>query len=358
MGKLTYLALFPIIYLLVTHLLHVFYFAGEVCKCKSNTKLHGKTVIVTGANTGIGKYTAMDLAARGARVILAGRSAQRTLPVVEEIKRKTGNAQVLFMGLDLASFDSIQRFSEEFLKNEERLNILINNAGMVSTSDEIQLTEDGIEITLMVNHLGHMFLTQNLLNILKKSGPGSRVVTLSSMSHDFANPNAFKNLDDLKVDGAADVVSGEWPYSQVIHKSAAMRYTNSKLANVLFSKELSNRLAGSGVTTYSLHPGAIVTELYKDISGLGRKNGIIQTMMDLPEYIKTLTFPFKTMVEGAQTSICCAVNEELASESGQYYSDCVAKHVSRRELYGDYPAKFWGWSEGLIREAMSKRSRK
>ena len=372
MGKYLYFALFPVLYILITNLLHHFYFAGGFSSSKA--VLHGKTVIITGANTGIGKLTAMDLAERGARVILACRSAKRALPVVEEIKAKTKNTEVLFKELDLASFDSIQHFSDDFLKHEERLDILINNAGMMSTSDEPHLTEHGIEITLMVNHLGHMFLTQNLLDLLKKSGPGSRIVSVSSLGHDFANPNAFKDLDNLKIDGAANFVELDRPtflprasdflgvlFKPLMTKPTGIRYANSKLANVLFSKELSNRLAGSGVTTYSLHPGAILTELGvdrstgKDVFGMDRKNSIIEKLMNLPEFINPFFFPFKTLVEGAQTSICCAVNEELANESGQYYSDCVAQHVYREELSGDFPSKFWEWSDSLIREATKQK---
>ena len=372
MAKLTYIALFPILYIITTHLLHVLYFAGGFSNSKAS--LSGKTVVVTGANTGIGKHTALDMAARGARVILACRSGKKTLPVVEEIKKKTKNSQVLFMELDLASFDKVQRFVDEFLESENRLDILINNAGMVTTGEDTpQLTEDGIEMTLMVNHLGHMFLTEQLLDLIKKSGPGSRIVTVSSMGHNYANPSAFKDLDNLKVDGAANYVVLDrpttlprssdilWPlFKPLLSKPPFIRYSNSKLANVLFSKELGKRLAGSGVTTYSLHPGAIMTDLGvdrntgKDMFGMDRNSGVMQMINDLPEFIMPVSFAFKSVVEGAQTTICCSVNEELANESGLYYSDCVAEKVYREELNDEFTAKFWEWSENLIREALKK----
>ena len=131
MAKLFYLALIPLLLLGATQLLHIFYFGGTFCE--SRASLLGKTVIVTGANTGIGKTTALDMAARGARVILACRSEKRALPAVEEIVEKTKNSEVLFMKLDLASFSSVQEFSDKFLRNEKRLDILINNAGVIGS---------------------------------------------------------------------------------------------------------------------------------------------------------------------------------------------------------------------------------
>ena len=130
MSKLMRLALIPLFYFAVTRLLHVFYFGGTYCA--SRASLSGKTVIVTGANTGIGKTTALDMAARGARVILACRSEKRTLPALKEIVEKTRNDRVIFMELDLASFASVQKFTDAVLKNEKRLDILINNAGMLA----------------------------------------------------------------------------------------------------------------------------------------------------------------------------------------------------------------------------------
>lgn len=276
------------------------------------------------------------------------------------------------MELDLSSFDSIQRFSDDFLQNEQRLDILVNNAGMMLDAEAPVLTEDGIEMHLMVNHLGHMFLTQNLLELLKKSGPGSRVISVSDKGHEWANPTAFKNLNDLKVDGSADYVILEratstprsldlnWHiWKPLLLQPACIRYFNSKLATTLFSKELSKRLAGSGVTTYALHPGAILTDIGVDRSSNQDTKGIwlMYAMAQLPDFIQPLTFAFKSLAEGAQTSICCAVNEELAAESGLFYADCVSDPVYREEMNDEFTARFWEWSESLIREARNKPSR-
>lgn len=377
MAKLFYLALIPLIYLGITHLLHVFYFAGTFCE--SRVSLNGKTVIVTGANTGIGKTTALDMAARGARVILACRSEKRTLPAVKEIKEKTKNDQVLFMELDLASFASVQKFSDAFLRNEERLDILINNAGMFGGS-EAKLNSDGIEITLMVNHLSHFLLTQNLLDLLKKSGPGSRIINVSSHAHDMANPTAFKNLDDLLVDGTAEFPSDfddvtdleplepnfildyllpefalEYIFTFVM-KPEFVRYSNSKLANVLYTAELARRLKGSGVTTYSLHPGVIRTEIGVDRNSGKSPNFLVNLWGKIPDVLNPILFFFKTLEGGAQTTVCCAVSELIGeAESGAYFSECKPLRIKRKELKGDLPAKFFDWSQSVVDKALGKK---
>ncbi|XP_073685788.1 retinol dehydrogenase 12-like isoform X1 [Garra rufa] len=210
-------------------------------KCKSTAKLHGKTVIVTGANTGIGKATALDLAKRGARVILACRDESRAQAAVTDIQRESGNKEVLYMHLDLASLKSVRSFAENFLKKESRLDILINNAGLVVGGR----TEDGFGRIFGVNHLGHFLLTILLLERLKQCSP-SRVVTVSSNAHwwgkiDFDCINTHK---DLGLGNSA---------------VALMRlYGHSKLCNVLFTHELAKRLKGTNVTCYSLHPGVVM----------------------------------------------------------------------------------------------------
>ena len=367
MGIWKKIALFPIVYILATNLLHVLYFSGP--SCNSKALLYGKTVIVTGANTGIGKATALDMARRGARVILACRSEKRTTPVVKEIIEQTRNPDVVFMQLDLSSFKNVQQFTDTFLKNENRLDILINNAGMISNAmEKPELNEDGIEITLVVNHLGHFLLTRNLLDLLKKSGPGSRVVTVSSMGHDWANPTAFHNLDQLQLDGARDYKTLKRTtiipsYSDIFFglsgfmwSPAMIRYCNSKLANILFSSELAKRIKGMGITAYSLHPGAIITEIgVNRLTGIdmlgGNRTAFNEMVAQVPDFIQPISFAFKTLNKGAQTSICCAVDEQFLYQSGLYYSDCVAKDVTRPELSDKFSEKFWEWSEKLVSEA-------
>ena len=221
--------------------------------CSSKALLGGKTVIITGANTGIGKETAIDLAKRNARVILACRSEDKGKKAEVDVRRESGNSNVHFRKLDLASFDSVRRFAKEVLSEESRLDILINNAGVMYCS--FQKTEDGFETQFGVNHLGHFLLTNLLLDKIKQA-PESRIVVVSSLGHTLAS----------KLD--LDTINSEAHYSPYV------AYHKSKLANVLFAKALAKRLADTNVAVNCLHPGLVNTELGRHfmigkVSGLG-----------------------------------------------------------------------------------------
>ena len=216
------------------------YFCVIGRSCRSKRRLEGKTAIVTGANTGIGKETAIDLAKRGARVIVACRDPKRGADAVRDIKGASKSDEVIMKRLDLASLASVRQFSEEILQEESRIDILINNAGVMLTP--YCLTEDGFEMQFGTNHLGHFLLTNLLLDRIKESAP-SRIVNLSSAAHIGGN---------LDFDNMMWANGGYTPWDS---------YHRSKLANVMFSRELAKRLEGTGVSTYSLHPGVINTEL-------------------------------------------------------------------------------------------------
>ena len=214
------------------------YFAGGVCRSKAI--LEGKTVIITGGNTGIGKETAIDLAKRNARVILACRSQEKGKKAEMDVRRESGSSNVHFHQLDLASLASIKKFAKEILLEESRIDILINNAGVMYCA--FGKTEDGFETQFGVNHLGHFLLTNLLLDKIKQA-PEGRIVTVSSLGHTYAS----------KFD--LDTINSE------AHYSPYDAYFKSKLANVLFTKALAKRLTGTNVTANSLHPGAVATEL-------------------------------------------------------------------------------------------------
>ena len=165
------------------------FMAGGVCKSKA--RLDGKTVIITGANTGIGLETAVDLAKRNARVILACRSVERGETAAVEVRKRSGNDNVVFVQLDLASLDSVRKFAANILEEEPRIDILINNAGILSPS--FTKTADGIEATFAVNHLGHFLLTNLLLDRIKEA-PSARIVNVSSMGHSMGKID-FNNLN-------------------------------------------------------------------------------------------------------------------------------------------------------------------
>jgi len=310
-------------------LIHFIFIAGGVCH--SDVSLQGKTAIVTGGNTGIGKETALDLARRGARVFLACRSEERGLPAVEEIRTATGNDQVFFKKLDLARITSIRAFAEDFIDEEERLDILINNAGLGSPKAET--TDDGFEIHMGVNHLGHFLLTNLLLDHLKQSGPGSRVVTVSALAALLIGEVDLEDLMNSKG------YSHPWYPPMATYR----RYANSKLANILFTQELARRLEGSGVTAYSLHPGIIQTELTRNVESTIER--FLTAMVSFPPF----SYLLKTPIEGAQTTICCAVDKALEHQSGLYYADCTAKDANHAQLKDPLIAKkLWELSEELV----------
>ncbi|XP_037688400.1 retinol dehydrogenase 11 [Choloepus didactylus] len=281
--------------------------------CTSTTQLPGKVAVVTGANTGIGKETARELAQRGARVYLACRDVQKGELAAKEIQAKTGNQQVLVRKLDLSDTKSIRAFAKGFLAEEKQLHILINNAGLMMCP--YSKTADGFEMHIGVNHLGHFLLTHLLLEKLKESAP-SRVVNVSSLAHHLGRIH-FHNLQ------------GEKFYN------CGLAYCHSKLANILFTRELARRLQGSGVTTYSVHPGTVKSEMVRH--------------SPLLRFIWWLLSAFlKTPQQGAQTSLYCAVTEGLEALSGKHFSDCHVAWVSAQAHNETIARRLWDVSCDLL----------
>ena len=219
-------------------------------RCMNTNRLDGKTVVITGSNSGIGKVTAIELASRGARVILACRNMEKGLAALKEIKEKSGSENVILMQLDLASKHSIEEFAHIFLAQEEHLHVLINNAGGFSYKKE--KTEDGFEITMGVNYMGHFYLTKLLLDQPKKSAP-SRIINVSSLAHKYCLKDFIDDLNMVNVEYT--------PF---------YAYANSKAANVMHAFELSRLLKDTGVTAYSLHPGSVAVETHKPKSTILR----------------------------------------------------------------------------------------
>lgn len=220
--------------------------------CRSKAVLSGKTAVITGANTGIGLETAVDLARRGARVILACRSVEKGERAVEMIRQKTGNQYVRCVPLDLASLVSVRAAADDILETERRIDILINNAGIALRT--YAKTKDGFEAHFGVNHLGHFLLTNLLLPSLQAS-PSARIVTVSS--------SLYKRCSSIDFDALNSSDPGRYN-----NKMPGLAYTQSKLANILFSRALSRRLLGTGVSTYVLNPGLVPrTELARDFYG-------------------------------------------------------------------------------------------
>jgi dehydrogenase/reductase SDR family protein 13 len=248
-----------------------------------STELAGKTFVITGANTGIGKITATDLARRGAHVILACRSQAKTQPVIDAIKQETGNDRVELVALDLGDLGSVRAAASAILAKNIPIHGLINNAGLAARGQ----TKDGFELTFGTNHLGHYLFTRLLLDRLKEAGT-ARIVNVASASHFRA-----KSID--------------WDAQQKPTRSitAMSEYEVSKLANVLFTKELARRLEGTGITTYAVHPGVVATDVWRRIPPPFR--WLVKRFMLTPE-------------QGAQSTIVAATDPALASHTGRYYS--------------------------------------
>ena len=281
--------------------------------------MNGKTVIITGANTGIGKETALDMAKRGARVIMACRDLKKGEAALKDIVERTGSKKVVLKQLDLASMKSIRKFAEDINMNEPELHVLINNAGLGCQPQKTK-TEDGFEMTMGVNHLGHFLLTNLLLDLLKKSTP-SRIVVVSSSAHkDQAQGMRFDNINSEKFYNKFDA------------------YGQSKLANILFAKELAKRLEGSDVTVNSLHPGLIITEFFRHFS-----------FWYVTFYWRPLTFMFgKTVEQGAQTTIYLASSEEVEGVSGLYFDNCKPQEPSSAAQDDEAAKKLWKISADLV----------
>ncbi|XP_024937928.1 retinol dehydrogenase 13 isoform X5 [Cephus cinctus] len=275
-------------------------------------KLTDKVVIITGANTGIGKETALNFAKREAKVIMACRDMHKCEKTRRQIVLETKNRYVYCRKCDLASYASIRTFVDQFKKEQSKLDILVNNAGVMRCPQ--CYTEDGIEMQLGVNHMGHFLLTNLLLDTLKASAP-SRIINVSSIAH---------TRGKIKVTDLNSIESYD----------PGEAYAQSKLANVLFTRELAKRLEGTGVTVNAVHPGIVDTEITRYMSFY---NSILSAI-----FVRPLVWPFiKSPLQGAQTIIYAAVEPQLKDVSGKYFSDCKETDVSE-EAKDEKLAK-WLW---------------
>ncbi|XP_017283287.1 retinol dehydrogenase 14 [Kryptolebias marmoratus] len=276
-------------------------------------RLDGKTVLITGGNSGIGKETAVALAMRGARVVIACRDQNKAEKAVREIKLKSHSLDVLHMELDLASLRSVREFCKNFLQKEKRLDILINNAGMPGILD---WTDDGFSLCFGVNHLGHFLLTNLLLPRLKECAP-SRVLTLTCSSY------KYQKLD------FQDLNYNLLPF---------FTYCRSKLANIYFSQELARTTEGKGVTSCAVHPGFVQSSWTVHYSFLFRM--LMQVIMWMF---------FVSCEIGAQTVIYCAVSDEAAKHSGGYFVDCRPATLRPFARDAGVAKKLWEASERLVK---------
>ena len=280
---------------------------------QQNLPLAGRVALITGANTGIGRVTARQLAQQGAHVFIACRSAARAQPVIDEIRTTCGQAAVEGLALDLADFASIRACATTFLARGLPLHLLINNAGLAGARG---LTASGFEMAFGVNHLGHFLFTQLLLERIRQSAP-ARIVTVASRAH-YRSPGI--DWDAVR--------------QRTLAATGFPEYATSKLANVLFSAELGRQLAGSGVTTYSLHPGVVASDVWRAVPGPLR--WLIKLRMISTD-------------EGALTTLHCATAPEVAEQTGLYYDKCRNKTPSPVAQDRELAADLWKRSADWVR---------
>ncbi len=272
-----------------------------------------KTVLITGANQGIGKATAAALGKLGARVVLVCRNVEKARAAIADIERAGASNVELIVG-DMASQADIRRVAAEFKAKHDRLDVLVNNAGILVP--KLQTTVDGLEETFAVNHLGYFLLTQLLLDVLKASPP-ARVVNVSSEVH----RRATMQWDDLQFKAGSFSMFGA--------------YGQSKLANVLFTRELARRLEGTRVTANSLHPGVIA-------SGFGHTYGGPFSV------VLKVARPFLSNTEeGARTSVYLASSPDVQGVSGKYFDKCKEREPGPAALEDAAPGRLWAISEEL-----------
>ncbi|HZU79305.1 MAG TPA: SDR family oxidoreductase [Acidimicrobiales bacterium] len=283
--------------------------------------LTGQVTVVTGANSGIGLETAVGLAGLGATVVLACRNPDRAEAAAEAVRGRTGSTSVELVALDLADLSSVRACAEELLGRFSSISVLVNNAGGIWSSR--QVTAQGFEQTFGVNHLGPYYLTRLLLERLQSSAP-SRIVNVSSVGHHMA---AFGvRFEDLQTTGA--YVSLEV-------------YGRTKLANILFARELAHRLEGTAVTANACHPGAVRSGFGMD-GDLGGIQGLGNRVVRLFEI---------SAESGARTSVYLASSPDVAGRSGGYYVRCKPGHMSRQARSAEAAQRLWEVSEQLLAEA-------
>ncbi len=280
--------------------------------------MQGKTVLITGGNAGIGKEAARQLAARGAHVVITSRDPAKGEQALQDLRDGDLPGSVRCLPLDLASFASIRALAARVREELPRLDVLVNNAGAVL--GERRLTEEGFEMTFGVNHLGHFLLTDLLLPLLRDSAP-SRVVAVASEAHRAARRGI--DFDDLQRERAYR------PFPV---------YAESKLANILFARELARREADHGISAFSVHPGVVASRFSQD----GDTRGII------PLFYRVARPFLRDSARGARSTVYAASAPGIEGQSGAYFLDERERRPNRPARDDELAARLWAVSEELV----------
>ena len=277
-------------------------------------ELTGKTAIVTGANSGMGRATVEALSDMGAEVIMLCRDEKRGREAYDALMEK-GDRRLELLLCDLGDYESIKAFVRTVRRKYDRIDILVNNAGFISL--DRQETKEGLERQFGVNHIGHFLLTMGILPLM---GEGSRIVNVASGAHKTGRIH-FEDINLTK------------------HFNVVKAYSQSKLANVLFTRELARRVADCGITVNCCHPGAVATNI-----GIDRETGFGKTITGL------LKPYFLTPAEGARTAIYLASSPEVQNISGEYFYKCKVAKSSKRSKDMRLAKKLYSFSCRLIRK--------
>ncbi|MDA4128924.1 MAG: SDR family oxidoreductase [Thaumarchaeota archaeon] len=274
----------------------------------------GKTCVITGANAGIGKASAEQLAGMGARVVMVCRAREKGERAKAQVETKSGSRAVELMLADLASFDSVRALAREYQEGHDSLHVLLNNAGLARIRRS--LTVDGFETTFQVNYLSHFLLTNLLLPSLKKNAP-SRIVNVSSVAH----YGGHVDFGDLQMERGYGVMRA---------------YSQSKLALVLFTRELARRLEGTSVTANCLHPGTVATNIWG--SALGPAS-----------FLAKITRLFMLSPEkGAETQVYLASSPDVEAVSGKYFEANREKRSSAESYEEALAERLWDASGAMV----------
>nr|XP_034824250.1 retinol dehydrogenase 11-like [Maniola hyperantus] len=293
--------------------------------CQSNKKLDGKTAIVTGGTTGMGLEIATEFAKRGARVIIACPFEEEGLEGHKYIINQTANKEVIFRLLDLSSIQSVRKFADEIIKSEEKLHILVNNAGVCMGEEYI--TEDDMSFTMQTNYFGHFLLTLLLIPLLKNTGrisEPSRIVNVTSQAH-FKGKINFRKMNDIKY----------WTSFQI--------YANSKLCLALFTRELAKKLKWSNIVVNNADPGYVATFIIKF------HNKILKIMFYLLIKVTHISGFLKNPRVGAQTAIHVALDDDAGAVSGEMFYNCKLSKAAAMAYDEDLAQKLWDESIKLVK---------
>ncbi len=275
-------------------------------------RMDNKLAIVTGANSGMGMATVEALSDEGAKVIMLCRSEKRGREALQKLSENK-DRQIELMLCDLGDYDSIRSFISQVKEKYKKLDVLVNNAGFISL--DRQETKEGLERQFGINHIGHFLLTTELVDIMDR---GSRIVNVASGAH----KTGKIHFDDINLTKGYNVIKG---------------YSQSKLANVLFTRELARRLSDKGITVNCCHPGAVATNI-----GIDRDTGFGKTITSL---LKPF---FQTPAEGARTAIFLATDESVKDITGEYFYRCRIANSSRRSKDMELAKRLYEFSEQLV----------